>query len=260
MRIRRFNEAATENWDNVENDIRLLFSEYTDQDDDTLKITDCHVEYNGMYKEGRLVIKKGVNFGTNRTAVAKLVEIKFDMSDETGIDEVESQFTFNTGTCMTDLDKLQEVIEIVQRFYIARNDNNVNFNIENDNGVLVLMFVVVGPDIEKKEDKMPKVNGWLRRMADIIAGYQKKRPVLKDNWLEFRYSSSSQSYMQIATLRRLSKIADGTHEEVNAETDPKQAAYVKALKEIRDEAWEEGLKLSIGGGDRQVVIKFVTKE
>ena len=40
MRIRRFNEAATENWDNVENDIRLLFSEYTDQDDDTLKITD----------------------------------------------------------------------------------------------------------------------------------------------------------------------------------------------------------------------------
>jgi hypothetical protein len=258
MRIRRFNEAATENWDNVENDIRLLFSEYTDQDDDTLKITDCHVEYNGMYKEGRLVIKKGVNFGTNRTAVAKLVELKFDMSDETGIDEVESQFTFNTGTCMTDLDKLQEAIEIVQRFYIARNDNNVNFNIENDNGVLVLMFVVVGPDIEKKEDKMPKVNGWLRRMADLIAGYQKKRPVLKANWLEFRYSPS-QSDMEWGTKIRLSKIADGTHEEVNA-TDTKQAEYVKALKEIRDEAWEEGLKLSIGGGDRQIVIKFVTRE
>ena len=258
MRIRRFNEAATENWDNVENDIRLLFSEYTDQDDDTLKITDCHVEYNGMYKEGRLVIKKGVNFGTNRTAVAKLVELKFDMSDETGIDEVESQLTFNTGTCMTDLDKLQEAIEIVQRFYIARNDNNVNFNIENDNGVLVLMFVVVGPDIEKKEDKMPKVNGWLKRMADLIAGYQKKRPVLKDNWLEFRYSAS-QDMMQIATIRRLRKIADGTHEDVNAE-GVLQAAYAKALKEIRDEAWEEGLKLSIGGGDRQVVIKFVTRE
>jgi hypothetical protein len=258
MRIRRFNEAATENWDNVENDIRLLFSEYTDQDDDTLKITDCHVEYNGMYKEGRLVIKKGVNFGTNRTAVAKLVELKFDMSDETGIDEVESQFTFNTGTCMTDLDKLQEAIEIVQRFYIARNDNNVNFNIENDNGVLVLMFVVVGPDIEKKEDKMPKVNGWLRRMADLIAGYQKKRPVLKANWLEFRYSPS-QSMMHTGTIRRLRKITDGTHEEVNA-TDTKQAEYVKALKEIRDEAWEEGLKLSIGGGDRQIVIKFVTRE
>ena len=258
MRIRRFNEAATANWDNVENDIRLLFSEYTDQDDDTLKITDCHVEYNGMYKEGRLVIKKGVNFGTNRTAVAKLVELKFDMSDETGIDEVESQLTFNTGTCMTDLDKLQEAIEIVQRFYIARNDNNVNFNIENDNGVLVLMFVVVGPDIDKKEDKMPKVNGWLKRMADLIAGYQKKRPVLKDNWLEFRYSTS-QDMMQTGTIRRLRKIADGTHEEVNA-TDTKQAEYVKALKEIRDEAWEEGLKLSIGGGDRQVVIKFVTRE
>ena len=258
MRIRRFNEAATENWDNVENDIRLLFSEYTDQDDDTLKITDCHVEYNGMYKEGRLVIKKGVNFGTNRTAVAKLVELKFDMSDETGIDEVESQFTFNTGTCMTDLDKLQEAIEIVQRFYIARNDNNVNFNIENDNGVLVLMFVVVGPDIEKKEDKMPKVNGWLRRMADLIAGYQKKRPVLKDNWLEFRYSSS-QSMMHTGTLTRLRKIAEDRHQEVNPQ-DTKQAEYVKALKEIRDEAWEEGLKLSIGGGDKQVVIKFVTRE
>lgn len=258
MRIRRFNEAATENWDNVENDIRLLFSEYTDQDDDTLKITDCHVEYNGMYKEGRLVIKKGVNFGTNRTAVAKLVELKFDMSDETGIDEVESQFTFNTGTCMTDLDKLQEAIEIVQRFYIARNDNNVNFNIENDNGVLVLMFVVVGPDIEKKEDKMPKVNGWLKRMADLISAYQKKRPILKDNWLEFRYSPS-QSMMHTGTIRRLRKITDGTHEEVNA-TDTKQAEYVKALKEIRDEAWEEGLKLNIGGGDRQVVIKFVTRE
>lgn len=259
MRIRRFNEAATENWDNVENDIRLLFSEYTDQDDDTLKITDCHVEYNGMYKEGRLVIKKGVNFGTNRTAVAKLVELKFDMSDETGIDEVESQFTFINGTCMTNLDKFQEAIEIVQRFYIARNDNNVNFNIENDNGVLVLLFVVVGPDIEKKEDKMPKVNGWLKRMADLIAGYQKKRPFgSKNNWLEFRYSAS-QDMMRTATIRRLRKIADGTHEEVNAE-GVLQATYVNSLKEIRDEAWEEGLKLSISGGDRQVVIKFMARE
>ena len=257
MRIRRFNESATENWDNVENDIRLLFSEYTDQDDDTLKITDCHVEYNG-YKEGRLIIKKGVNFGTNRTAVAKLVELKFDMSENPGIDEVESQITFNTGTCMTDLDKLQEAIEIVHRFYIARNDNNVNFNIENDNGVLVLMFVVVGADIEKKEDKMPKVNVWLKRMADLIGKYQNKRPVLKDNWLEFIYSTR-QDMMQTATIRRLRKIADGTHEDVNAE-GVLQAAYVNALKEIRDEAWEEGLKLSIGGGDRQVVIKFVTRE
>jgi hypothetical protein len=255
MRIKRFNEAATQGWDSVENDIRLLFSEYTDLDDEALKITDCHVEYNSTYKEGRLITRKNVNFGVNRTALAKLVELQFDMSEEKGIDEVESQFTFNTGTCMTDLDKLQEAIELVQRFYIARNDNNVNFNIENDNGVLVLMFVVVGPDIDKKEDKMPKVNGWLKRMADLIAGYQKKRPVLKDNWLEFRYSPS-QSDMEWGTKIRLSKIADGTHEEVSS---PQQAAYVKALKEIRDEAWEEGLKLSIGGGDRQVVIKFTSR-
>ncbi len=255
MRIKRFNEAATQGWDSVENDIRLLFSEYTDLDDEALKITDCHVEYNTKYKEGRLITRKDVNFGVNRTALAKLVELQFDMSEEKGIDEDESQFTFNTGTCMTDLDKLQEAIELVQRFYIARNDNNVNFNIENDNGVLVLMFVVVGPDIDKKEDKMPKVNGWLRRMADLIAGYQKKRPVLKDNWLEFRYSPS-QSDMEWGTKIRLSKIADGTHEEVSS---PQQAAYVKALKEIRDEAWEEGLKLSIGGGDRQVVIKFTSR-
>ncbi len=255
MRIKRFNEAATQGWDSVENDIRLLFSEYTDLDDEALKITDCHVEYNSTYKEGRLITRKNVNFGVNRTALAKLVELQFDMSEEKGIDEVESQFTFNTGTCMTDLDKLQEAIELVQRFYIARNDNNVNFNIENDNGVLVLMFVGVGPDIDKKEDKMPKVNGWLKRMADLIAGYQKKRPVLKDNWLEFRYSPS-QSDMEWGTKIRLSKIADGTHEEVSS---PQQAAYVKALKEIRDEAWEEGLKLSIGGGDRQVVIKFTSR-
>lgn len=259
MRIRRFNEATTENWDNVENDIRLLFSEYTDLDSEALKITDCHVEYNSKYEEGRLITRKGVNFGVNRTALAKLVELQFDMSEEKGIDEVESQITFNTGTCMTDLDKLQEAIELVQRFYIARDDDNVNFNIENDNGVLVLMFVVVGPDIEKKEDKSPKIKGWLKRMADLISAYQKKRPILKDNWLEFRYSSSLQSDMMIGTLRRLRKIADGTHEEVSAEASPQQAAYVKALKEIRDEAWEEGLKLSIGGGDRQIVIKFVAR-
>lgn len=256
MRIRRFNEAATQGWDSVEDDIRLLFSDYTDLDDGALKITDCHVEYNSTYKEGRLITRKDVNFGVNRTALAKLVELQFDMSEEKGIDEVESQITFNTGTCMTNLDKLQEAIELVQRFYIARNDDNVNFNIENDNGVLVLMFVVVGPDIEKKEDKSPKIKEWLKRMADLIAGYQKKRPVLKDNWLEFRYSPS-QSDMEWGTKIRLSKIADGTHEEVSS---PQQAAYVKALKEIRDEAWEEGLKLSIGGGDRQVVIKFVTRE
>ena len=120
------------------------------------------------------------------------------------------------------------------------------------------MFVVVGADIEKKEDKMPKVNVWLKRMADLIGKYQNKRPVLKDNWLEFIYSTR-QDMMQTATIRRLRKIADGTHEDVNAE-GVLQAAYVNALKEIRDEAWEEGLKLSIGGGDRQVVIKFMARE
>lgn len=257
MRIKRFNEAATQGWDSVENDIRLLFSEYTDLDDEALKITDCHVEYNSTYKEGRLITRKDVNFGVNKTALAKLVELQFDMSEEKGIDEVESQFTFNTGTCMTNLDKLQEAIELVQRFYIARNDDNVNFNIENDNGVLVLMFVVVGPDIEKKEDKSPKIKEWLKRMADLISAYQKKRPILKDNWLEFRYSAS-QGMMHTGTLTRLRKIAEDRHPEVNPQ-DTKQAEYVKALKEIRDEAWEEGLKLSIGGGDRQVVIKFTSR-
>lgn len=256
MRIRRFNEAITEGWDHVEDDIRMLFSEYTDANSDALKITDCHVEYNKTYEHGKLITKKGVNFGKERTAVAKLVELKFESVDDAGIDDVESQFTFNTSKCMTDIDRLQEAIELVQRFYIARNDDNVNFSIDNDGGELVIMFVVVGPEIERREDMTPKINAWLKRMADLIAAYQKKRPILKDNWLEFRYGAV-QDMMHTGTISRLRKIANGTHPDP---TDTKAAAYVKALREIRDEAWAAGLRMNVGGGDRQVVIKFEPKE
>jgi hypothetical protein len=248
MRIRRFNEAVSAGWDNIESDVRLMFSEYTDLDDSALTIEDCHVEFD---KSGKGRLTKNVSVGNaHSTNSAKLIKFR-SKGEENGI-SVEGG-----DPCFTNLDKMQEIIEIIQRFYISRNDDNVNFNIENDWGTVKITFVVVGPEIQKEMQTSPMIEEWIKGIAKLIADYQRKRPFVRDNWISVSYSSG-QDY-STATIIRLRKIANGTHPPVDEQSGAKTKAYVDGLIEIRDKAWEKGFKMDISGGDRQVVIKFVKR-
>ena len=79
-----------------------------------------------------------------------------------------------------------------------------------------------------------------------------KRITVKGNWLEARFSKKNDYSFGISN--KLHKIGRGEITLDNADRD----YYIKMV-EVRNEAWEDGLKFQLGGGDQQVVLKLVKR-
>ena len=79
-----------------------------------------------------------------------------------------------------------------------------------------------------------------------------KRVTLKGNWLDARFAKKNDySYVISDTLI---KVGRGT---MNLD-NPRSDRYIPLI-ELRNEAWEDGLKFYISGGDQQVVLKLVKR-
>ena len=110
----------------------------------------------------------------------------------------------------------------------------------------------MGGYAKQEESMTDKIDGYLTRVQDALKEMGHKRVTLKGNWLDARFAKKPDYAYGIADT--LIKVGNGTMTLDNTEQERR-----RVLIEIRNDAWEDGLKFNISGGDQQVVLKLVKR-
>ena len=230
--VREFDEYSDE-------DIKYLFTDYTDEDPDSLTIKNVLI-YNGSVIEETPYMKDVSKF--RKAKVVTLALGKLDGISLPGM----------SGKCSTSFDKLQKVMKEINRFYDLSEENEINFNIGMDWHGLTITFVLMGGYAKQDESMTDKIDGYLTRVKEWLKSMGHKRVTLKGNWLDARFAKKPDYAYGIADT--LIRVGNGTMTLDNTEQERR-----RVLIEIRNEAWEDGLKFNISGGDQQVVLKLVKR-
>ena len=230
--VREFDEYS-------DDDIKLLFTDYTDEDPDSLTIKNVLI-YNGSVVEDTPYMKD-----VSKYRKAKVVTLALGKLDGISLPGM-------SGKCSTSFDKLQKVMKEINRFYDLSEENEINFNIGMDWHGLTITFVLMGGYAKQEESMTDKIDGYLTRVQDALKEMGHKRVTLKGNWLDARFAKKPDYAYGIADT--LIKVGNGTMTLDNTEQERR-----RVLIEIRNDAWEDGLKFNISGGDQQVVLKLVKR-
>jgi len=240
--LRKFNESSegTVTFKNTDEDIQLFFTDYTDENPNALKITNGLV-YDGQFKSDTPYMKD-----TSKYRRAKLIELNVGKANGVSI---------SSRKCMTDLEMLSNTLLDIKRFYDLSGED-VNYTINTDYMGLTVKFITLGDMIKPEESQSAKIDDYLKRIGDCIKRKGHKRQTINGNWLDMRFAKKGGGPLgfDYAISSKLRKIGEGilTHENTTNEID-------RELITIRDEAWEDGLKFSLSGGDQQVVVKLVKR-
>ena len=236
--LRRFIESqeVREFDEHTDLDIRQLFTDYTDENPDSLTIknvviVDNHVKDVTPYMKDVSKYRK-----------AKMVTLSLGKVDGISI---------GMEKCLTSFDKLKDVLHEIERFYDLSEEKEINFNIGMDWKGLTITFIIMGGFAKQEESMVDKIDGYLTRIKEALNSMGHKRITIKGNWLDARFGRGSKDY-SFGISRSLRKISDGEMTLDNTERD----YYIKMI-EVRNEALEDGLKFDISGGDQQVVLKLV---
>ena len=217
----------------------MLFTDYTDEDPDSLTIKNVLI-YNGSVVEDTPYMKD-----VSKYRKAKVVTLALGKLDGISLPGM-------SGKCSTSFDKLQKVMKEINRFYDLSEENEINFNIGMDWHGLTITFVLMGGYAKQEESMTDKIDGYLTRVQDALKEMGHKRVTLKGNWLDARFAKKPDYAYGIADT--LIKVGNGTMTLDNTEQERR-----RVLIEIRNDAWEDGLKFNISGGDQQVVLKLVKR-
>lgn len=231
--VREFDEYSDE-------DIKYLFTDYTDEDPDSLTIKNVLI-YNGSVVEDTPYMKD-----VSKYRKAKVVTLALGKLDGISLPGM-------SGKCSTSFDKLQKVMKEINRFYDLSEENEINFNIGMDWHGLTITFVLMGGYAKQEESMTDKIDGYLTRVQDALKEMGHKRVTIKGNWLDARFGRGSKDY-STGISNTLYKIGNGT-----MTLDNTDRPYYTKMIEVRNEAWEDGLKFNISGGDQQVVLKLVKR-
>ena len=237
--LRRFNE--NESFKTSDDEIREFFFDYTDENPNSLKIE------NGLVYDGQFITDTTYMKDPSKYRKAKLITL--EVCDANGIS------TKGMGKCLTDLDVLQRLLEDIKRFY-AISGEDVNYSINTDYSGLEVKFITLGESAKAEESQADKIDGYLQRIKECIKKKGFKRQTIGGNWLDMRFPAKGGGYMGFAfgVREKLSKIEDGRVNLDNTENE-----VDRELIKVRNEAWEDGLKFSLSGGDNQVVLKLVKR-
>jgi hypothetical protein len=230
--VREFDEYSDE-------DIKMLFTDYTDEDPDSLKIE------NVLIYDGRVIKETPYMKDVSKYRKAKVVTL--DLGDLDGI-----SLPGMSGKCSTSFDKIQKVIKEIDRFYDLSEEKEVNFNIGMDWSGLKITFVLMGGYAKQEETMSDKIDGYLIRAKEWLNSMGHKRVTIKGNWLDARFAKKNDYSFGISDT--FYKVGNGT---MNLD-NPRSDRYIPLI-ELRNEAWEDGLKFDISGGDQQVVLKLVRR-
>lgn len=233
--LKRFNEN-TNSFKNSDDDIKNFFIDYIDEDPDSLEITNGWVR-NGEFVWNADYIKKG---DIKNYKKAKLVTLKLPKG--TGI-------KIGTNTkCLTSIDPLEKIIREIERFYDL-SEEEVNYAITQDYGVIEVMFITMGGNIEESESSADVIDSLLLELKEILRLRGYKRITYRSNFLDLRTPKKDRD-RDLLLNNFLRKIRD-RDVVVDDETDPSTRALVNWREKIPD-----NYDIEIGGGDQQVVVKL----
>jgi hypothetical protein len=237
--LRRFIESqeVREFDEHTDADIRQLFTDYTDNDKDSLKIKNVFI-VDGHVKDETPYMKDVSKFRK-----AKMVTLSLGKVDGISI---------GMDKCMTSFDKLKDVLHEIERFYGLSEENEINFNIGMDWKGLTVTFIIMGGFAKQEESMSDKIDVYLTRVKEWLKSLGHKRVTLTGNFLDARFAKKGDYAYGISDT--LIKVGNGTMNLENTTSERR-----RALIEIRNDAWEDGLKFNIGGGDQQVVLKLVKR-
>lgn len=176
-------------------------------------------------------MKKGIKYKK-----AKLVEII--ASETNGI-------SIDGKKCLTDIEVLLDIISDIKRFFVMSGEN-INFKINTTYIGLEVEFLIIGNEIEESTSKSDKIDEYLKRINDCIVKKGHKKGKINGNWLDF----SIRDKYATGLFYKLKNIRD---QNIIESTNPIDSELIK----IRNEAWEDGIKWELSGGDNQLVIKFI---
>lgn len=238
--LRKFNEAEEAvTFKNTDEDIQLFFTDYTDENPDALKIK------NGLVYDGRFVEDTTYMKDASKYRRAKLITLRVGKTD--GIQ-------LHTGKCLTDLEMLSNTLLDIQRFYDLSGED-INYTINTSYMGLTVEFITLGDMIKPEDSQVSKIDDYLKRIGEAIKKKGWKRQIIKGNWLEIKFTKAqSNNYSPFSVSNKLGKIGRGelTFDMTADDVD-------RELIIIRNEAWEDGLKFSISGGDQQVIVKLIKR-
>lgn len=240
--IKRYNESTeTKEFKNTDEDIQMFFTDYTDERPNSLTIE------NGLVYDGRFITDTSYMKDPSKYRRAKLITL--DVCDADGIS------TKGMGKSLTNLDVLQNLLEDIKRFY-ALSGEDVNYSINTDYSGLTVQFITLGDVPKDEESQATKIDGYLQRVKECIKKKGFKRQTIRGNWLDMKFPAKGGGYMGFAygVSDKLRKIGSGELE-LHMTDNPVD----RELITVRNEAWEDGLKFSLSGGDNQVVLKLVKR-
>ena len=244
--LRKFNEASEETvtFKNTDEDIQLFFTDYSDDDPNALTIKNGLVLKNG--NDTRFVDDTTYIKDYSKYRRAKLITLR--VGKPNGIQ-------LKMGKCMTDLEMLSNTLLDIQRFYDLSGED-INYTINTDYMGLTVEFITLGDMVKSEESQSTKIDEYLKRVAECIKKKGHKKQTINGNWLDMRFAKSGGGPMgySYGVNEKLRKIGSG-----ELTIDMTANAIDRDLITIRNEAWEDGLKFNISGGDNQVVLKLVKR-
>jgi hypothetical protein len=237
--LRRFIESQElrEFDEHTDADIRQLFTDYTDENPDSLTIKNVFI-VDGQVKDETAYIKDASKYRK-----AKLVKLSLGKVDGINI---------GMDKCLTSFDTLKDVLHEIERFYDLSEEKEINFNIGMDWEGLTITFIIMGGFAKQEESMSDKIDGYLTRVKEWLKSMGHKRVTLTGNFLDARFAKTS--YYASGISNTFFKVGNGTMNLDNTDNEKR-----RVLIEIRNEAWEDGLKFNISGGDQQVVLKLVKR-
>lgn len=240
--LKKFNESdETKTFKNTDDDIKMFFTDYTDENPDALTIK------NGLVYDGRFMDDTSYMKNPSKYRRAKLITLS--VCDADGIS------TPGMGKCITDLEVLQNLLDDIKRFYPLSGED-INYSINTDYSGLEVQFIVLGDVPKGEESQSEKIDGYLQRVKEWVKKRGHKRQKIKGNWLDMRFTKKGGPPLgyDYYVSQKLSKVGSGVLNLENSTDDSD-----KEIITIRNEAWEDGLKFNISGGDNQVVLKLVKR-
>ena len=243
--LRKFNESTeTVTFKNTDEDIQLFFTDYTDENPNALTIKNGLVLKHG--NDARFIDDTSYVKTPSKYRRAKLITLR--VGKPNGIQ-------LKMGKCMTDLEMLSNTLLDIQRFYDLSGED-INYTISTDYMGLTVEFITLGDMVKAEESQSTKIDDYLKRVAECIKRKGHKKQTINGNWLDMRFTKRGGGAMgySYAVNDKLRKIGSG---ELTFDMTPD--VIDREIITVRNEAWEDGLKFNISGGDNQVVLKLVKR-
>lgn len=243
--LRKFNESSeTVTFKNTDEDIQLFFTDYSDDNPNALTIKNGLVLKNG--NDARFIDDTNYMKDPSKYRRAKLITLRVGKPNGIQLEMVK---------CMTDLEMLSNTLLDIKRFYDLSGED-VNYTINTDYMGLTVKFITLGDMVKTEESQSAKIDDYLKRVGECIKKKGHKRQTIDGNWLDMRFAKKGGGPLgfDYAVSNKLRKIGSG-----ELTYDMTADVVDREIITVRDEAWEDGLKFYISGGDQQVVLKLVKR-